>query len=80
MKRTSDAVDPNRRRRRRALALSCGVFATLLLGAAVAAAPAAGLLERLFSGKAAPRTEAPSQGDAALATVRLTVEGMVCYG
>lgn len=60
--------------------MNSGIFATLLLVATVTAAPAAGLFEKLFTSKTAPRTEAPSQGNAALATVRLTVEGMVCYG
>lgn len=62
-------------------ALQSGAFAVVLLAATVVAAQAGGLLEKLFTGKGTPRTEAPgSSASAALATVRLTVEGMVCYG
>jgi hypothetical protein len=72
----------DRRPQRRAMtALQEGAFAVVLLAATVVAAQAGGLLEKLFTGKEPQRTEAPgSPGSAALATVRLTVEGMVCYG
>ncbi len=52
-----------------------------MLAATVVAAQAGGLLERLLTGKGTQRTEAPgSLGSAALTTVRLAVEGMVCAG
>ena len=74
--------DPNRRRQRRAVAiLGKGALAVVLLAATVVAAQAGGLLEKFFTGKGTQRTEAPGPpGSAALATVRLTVEGMVCAG
>lgn len=74
--------DPNRRPQRRAVAiLRKGALAVVLLAAAVVAAQAGGLLEKLFTGQGTQRTEAPGPpGSAALATVRLTVEGMVCAG
>ena len=54
---------------------------TMLLVAGVTAAQAGGLFERLFTGEGQKRSEAPpSQVSAPLATVRLSVEGMVCYG
>ena len=62
-------------------ALQRGAFVAVLLAATVVAAQAGGLLEQLITGKGTQRTEAPGPpGSAALATVRLTVEGMVCYG
>ena len=72
----------DRRPRRRAMAaLQGGAFAVVLLAATVVATQAGGLLEKLFTGKEPQRTEAPGPpGSAALATVRLTVEGMVCAG
>ena len=52
-----------------------------VLAATVVAAQAGGLWEKLFTGQRAQRVEAPgTPGGAALATVRLTVEGMVCAG
>ena len=72
----------DRRLRRRAMvALQRGTLAAVVLAATVVAAQAGGLWEKLFTGKGTQRTEAPgSPGSAALATVRLTVEGMVCAG
>jgi len=62
-------------------ALRSGAFAVVMLAATVVAAQAGGLLERLLTGKGTQRTEAPgSLGSAALTTVRLAVEGMVCAG
>jgi ferric-dicitrate binding protein FerR (iron transport regulator) len=78
----SERRDPDRRPQRRAVAaLRSGAFAAVLLAAAVVTAQAGGLLEKLFTGKGTQRTEAPGPpGSAALATVRLTVDGMVCAG
>jgi hypothetical protein len=65
----------------RTTALQSAALAVVLLAATVVAAQAGGLLERLFTGKGAQRTEAPgASAGATLATVHLTVEGMVCYG
>lgn len=62
-------------------ALQSGAFAVVLLAATMVAAQAGGLLERLFTGKGTQRTEAPgAPANATLATVHLTVDGMVCYG
>jgi hypothetical protein len=64
--------------RHRRLALQCGAFTAVLVAATVLAANAGGLLERLLTGKESQRTEAPgSPGSGALATARLTIEGMV---
>jgi len=53
----------------------------MLLVATVTAAQAGGLFEKLFTGREAQRADTPRpQGSAPLATVRLSVEGMVCYG
>ncbi|MGH8057586.1 MAG: hypothetical protein ACREOH_10185 [Candidatus Entotheonellia bacterium] len=73
---------PDRRPQRRAMAaLQGGAFVVVLLAATVIAVQAGGLLEKLLTGKERQRTEAPGHpGSAAQATVRLTVEGMVCYG
>jgi hypothetical protein len=58
-----------------------GTFALMLLAAVAADAQAGGLLERLLTGTASQRPDAPPpQGEGSLSTVRLTVEGMVCYG
>jgi len=78
----SERRDPDRWPQRRAVAaLRSGAFAVVLLAATVVAAQAGGLLEKLFTGKGTQRTEAPGPpGSTALATVHLTVEGMVCYG
>lgn len=82
MRCASDNVDPDRRPLRHlATALQRGIFATILLVATVTAAQAGGLFEKLFTGKEAQRADTPQpQGSAPLATVRLSVEGMVCYG
>ena len=82
MECASEWRDPDRRPQHRAVvALQRGAFAALVLVTAVVTAQAGSLLEKLFTGKGTPGTEAPgSPGGAALATVRLTVEGMVCYG
>jgi hypothetical protein len=74
--------DPDRRPQRRAVAiLRNGALAVVVLAATVVAAQAGGLLEKLFTGKEPQRPEAPGPpGSAALATVRLTVDGMVCAG
>ncbi len=82
MKRASDRVRPDRWPRRWAVTtLDGGIFAAVLLVAIVTAAQAGGLFERLFTGKDSQRSEAPRpQGSTPLATIRLNVEGMVCYG
>lgn len=70
-----------RPQRHAVVALRRGVLAAVLLAATVVAAQAGGLLEKLFTGKGTQHTEASGPpGSAALATVRLTVEGMICYG
>lgn len=57
-----------------------GALATVLLVTMVTAGQA-GLFDWLLPGKGAQRPEAPrSSTSAPVATVRLTVEGMVCYG
>lgn len=62
-------------------ALVRSVLAAVLLVTAVLTAQAGGLLERLFTGKETQRAEASrSQPSTTLATVCLTVEGMICYG
>ena len=82
MECASERKYPDRRPQCRAVAaLQRGALAAVLLAATVVSAQAGGLLEKLFTGKELQRTEAPgSPGSAALATVRLMVEGMVCYG
>ena len=82
MECASERRDPDRRPRRRAVAiLRKGAIAAVLLAAAVVTVQAGSLLEKLFTGKGTQRTEAPGPpGSAALATVRLTVDGMVCAG
>lgn len=61
--------------------LGGAVLATALVVVTATAAQTGGLLDWLFPGKGSQRSEAPlSQGTGPLATVRLTVEGMVCYG
>jgi hypothetical protein len=56
------------------------MIATLLVAFGVVR-PTGGLWDQLRMGREFPRVEAaPSQANAALATVRLAVEGMVCYG
>ena len=74
--------DPDRRPERRAVAiLRTGALAVVVLAATVVAAQAGGLWEKLFTGQRTQRMEVPgSPGSAALATVRLTVDGMVCAG
>jgi hypothetical protein len=53
----------------------------VLLVATVAAGQTAGLFDWLVAGKGPQRSEATSsQGNTPLATVRLHVDGMVCYG
>ena len=64
-----------------AMVLCGGVMALVLLVAAVTDGQAGGLFDGLFTQKILQQTEAPpSQGNTPLATVRLHVEGMVCYG
>ena len=61
--------------------LGRGVLAILLLVATTTPGQTGGLLDWLFPGKGSQGSEAPrSEPGAALASVRLTVEGMVCYG
>ena len=61
--------------------LGGGVVALLLLVATVTNGQARGLFDWFFTGKEAQRSDAsPAQQHAPLATVRLRVEGMVCYG
>ena len=63
------------------IVLGGGVLSTALLVVTATAAQTGGLLDRLFPGKGSQRSEGPpSQGTGPLATIRLTVEGMVCYG
>jgi hypothetical protein len=63
------------------MVLGGGVWATVFLVATVTAGQTGGLFDWLFIGKGVQRVEAPvSQGNAPLATVRLHVDGMVCYG
>lgn len=63
------------------IVLSGGVLAAALLVVTATAAQAGGLFEKLFTGKEAQRAETPRpQGSIPLATIRLNVEGMVCYG
>jgi hypothetical protein len=63
------------------MVLCGGVMATVLLVATVTDGQAGGLFDGLFTQKSPQRAEtAPSQGNTPLATVRLHVEGMVCYG
>ena len=82
MRRASHSAHPNRRAPHWVvLVLGGGVVAVLLLVTTVTDGRARGLLDWLFTGKAAQRSDAsPSQQPAPLATVRLRVEGMVCYG
>ena len=82
MEGISERKYPDRRPRRRAMAaLQGGAFAVVMLAATVVTSQAGGLLEKLITGKGTPGPEAPAPpGSAAQATVRLTVEGMVCYG
>ncbi len=52
----------------------------VLLMATVTHGPVGGLFDWLWTGEGSPRAERlPSQGNAPLAIVRLTVEGMTCY-
>lgn len=63
------------------LVLGGGVVAMVLLVVTVTDGRAGGLFDWLFTGKEAQRSDAsPSQQNAPLTTVRLRVEGMVCYG
>jgi ferric-dicitrate binding protein FerR (iron transport regulator) len=82
MDRISERRYLDRRAQRRVVvALQRGAMAALVLATAVAIAQAGGLPEKLFTGKGTQRTEAPgSAGNTAQATVRLTVDGMVCSG
>ena len=82
MRRASRKAHPDRRAPHWVvLVLGGGVLATVLLAATVTDGRARGLLDWLFTGKDAQRSEAsPSQKNVPLATVRLRVEGMVCYG
>ena len=70
-----------RARRWTMLLLGGGMLTATLLVAFVAMRPTGGLWDQLLIGQRPPRAEASSsQADAPLATVRLAVEGMVCYG
>jgi len=81
MRCASDTAQTDRRPLRWAVTvLRGGALATVLLVAMVTTGQA-GLLDWLLPGKGAPRPQAPrSATSAPVATVRLTVEGMVCYG
>jgi hypothetical protein len=60
--------------------LGGGVVAVALLIATVIHGPMGGLFDWLLTDKGSPREERlPAQGNAPLAVVRLTVEGMTCY-
>lgn len=81
MRGAFDTAQTDRRPQRwAATVLGGGVLATVLLVAMVTAGQA-GLFDWLLPGKGAQRPQAPpSPTSASVATVRLTVEGMVCYG
>jgi hypothetical protein len=58
-----------------------GMLIATLLVAFGTVRPTGGLWDQLRMGQGPQRAEAaPSQANAPLATVRLAVEGMVCYG
>ncbi|SRR6266540_2298019 len=60
--------------------LGGGVVVMGLLLATMTHGPMGGLFAWLLTGKGSPRAERlPAQGNARLAIVRLTVEGMTCY-
>lgn len=82
MRRVSRRASPDRPLPRWAvLVLGGGVLTMLLLVATATDGQARGLFDWLFTGKEAQRSAAaPAQQQAPLATVRLRVEGMVCYG
>jgi hypothetical protein len=82
MRHRARRIHPDRRPRHWAVMVLCGgVMATVLLVAAVTDGQAAGLFDWLLTQKSPQRAEAPpSQGNTPLATVRLHVEGIVCYG
>jgi hypothetical protein len=66
--------------RRLVTVLGGGVVAMAVLIATVTTGQMGGLFAWLLTGKGSPRAERlPSQGNAPLAIVRLTVEGMTCY-
>jgi hypothetical protein len=70
-----------RGRRWTMMRLGGGMLIATLLVAFAAVRPTGGLWDQLRMGQGVPRAEAvPSQANAPLATVRLAVEGMVCYG
>jgi hypothetical protein len=63
------------------MALVSGVVVTVLLVATMTTGQAGGLSDWLLPGKGSQPAQAPqSPADAALASVRLRVDGMVCYG
>jgi hypothetical protein len=63
------------------IGLGGGILTAVLLVAFGAVRPAGGLWDQYLIGQRPQQAEAaPSQAHAPLATVRLTVEGMVCYG
>jgi hypothetical protein len=58
-----------------------GLLTAALLVASGAMRPTGGLWDQGLVGQSPQQAEAaPSQANAPLATVRLAVEGMVCYG
>jgi hypothetical protein len=70
-----------RARRWTIMLLGGGMLTAVLLVAFGAMRPIGGLWDQLRIGQSPQRAEAsPSQANAPLATVRLAVEGMVCYG
>lgn len=82
MRHVSAPVYPVCRPRRRGTpALVAFILMTGLLVVAVPSGQAGGLSDWLFPGKGSPPAEAPQPPvNASLATICLTVEGMVCYG
>jgi hypothetical protein len=63
------------------IGLGGGMLTAVLLVAFGAMRPTGGLWDQRLIGQSAQQAEAaPSQANAPLATVRLAVEGMVCYG
>lgn len=81
MRRASGMGHPDRWPLRWATVLAGGVLAAVFLMTVATTARAGGLFDWLFPRQGPPRSAAPpAPAGAPLATVRLAVEGMVCYG